>query len=263
MPLYVIPDKKLSLEDMQLSMRDHFEDTPFEMTSDVGAGPFHVPYRWRPMDYEVDGKKYCMERAIATQQTGWSFVSQSRADLPDPVGGVLWFGTDDTNTSVYMPFYCSMTEVPLQLAPGDINNFSFDSNFWMNTWVANQAYERYDRMIPDIRKVQGKLEGKYIASRPEKEKELTDLYNKGDRDALRNSVNKEGKEIAKEATDAYRDLAIYLLVKYMDGNQKKTDADGNFIMTEYGLPEYPTFPGYDKKYYENIVKETGDHFRID
>ncbi len=263
MPLYVIPDKKLTLEDMQLSMRDHFEDTPFEMTSDVGAGPFHVPYRWRPMDYEVDGKKYCMERAIATQQTGWSFVSQSRADLPDPVGGVLWFGTDDTNTSVYMPFYCSMTEVPLQLAPGDINNFSFDSNFWMNTWVANQAYERYDRMIPDIRKVQGKLEGKYIASRPEKEKELTDLYNKGDRDALRNSVNKEGKEIAKEATDAYRDLAIYLLVKYMDGNQKKTDADGNFIMTEYGLPEYPTFPGYDKKYYENIVKETGDHFRID
>lgn len=263
MPLYVIPDKKLSLEDMQLSMRDHFEDTPFEMTSDVGAGPFHVPYRWRPMDYEVDGKKYCMERAIATQQTGWSFVSQSRADLPDPVGGVLWFGTDDTNTSVYMPFYCSMTEVPLQLAPGDINNFSFDSNFWMNTWVANQAYERYDRMIPDIRKVQGKLEGKYIASRPEKEKELTDLYNEGDRDALRNSVNKEGKEIAKEATDAYRDLAIYLLVKYMDGNQKKTDADGNFIMTEYGLPEYPTFPGYDKKYYENIVKETGDHFRID
>ena len=116
----------------------------------------------------------------------------------------------------------------------------------MNTWVANRAYERYDRMIPDIRKVQGKLEGKYIASRPEKEKELTDLYNKGDRDALRNSVNKEGKEIAKEATDAYRDLAIYLLVKYMDGNQKKTDADGNFIMTEYGLPEYPTFPAMTK-----------------
>lgn len=262
MPLYVVPDRKLTLEDMQLSMRDHFENTPFEMTSDVGAGPFHVPYRWRPMDYEVDGKKYCMERAIATQQTGWSFVSQSRASMPDPVGGVLWFGTDDTNTSVYMPFYCSLTEVPEQLGHGDINNFSFDSNFWMNTWVANQAYARYDRMIPDIRKVQEGLEKKYIGSREAREKELTALLSQGNEAALRENVNREAKEIAKEATDAYRDLAVYLLVKHMDGNLKKTDADGNFIMTEYGLPASPSFPGYDKRYYENIVKETGDHFLI-
>lgn len=262
MPLYVIPDKKLTVEDMQESMRDHFEGTPFEMTSDVGAGPFHVPYRWRPMEYEVDGNKYCMERAIATQQTGWSFVSQSRADLPDPIGGVLWFGTDDTNTTVYMPIYCSVTEVPEQLAPGDINTFDFNSNFWMNTWVANQAYERYDRMIPDIRKVQGKLENSYRNSRKEVEKQLLALHSAGDMDGLRKKVNTESKAIAKEATDSYRDLAQYLLVKFMDGNQKKTDENGNFIMTEYGIPEYPTFPGYDKKYYENIVKETGDHFRI-
>ncbi len=262
MPLYVIPDKKLTVEDMQESMRDHFEGTPFEMTSDVGAGPFHVPYRWRPMEYEVDGNKYCMERAIATQQTGWSFVSQSRADLPDPIGGVLWFGTDDTNTTVYMPIYCSVTEVPEQLAPGDINTFDFNSNFWMNTWVANQAYERYDRMIPDIRKVQGKLENSYRNSRKEVEKQLLTLHSAGDMDGLRKKVNTESKAIAKEATDSYRDLAQYLLVKFMDGNQKKTDENGNFIMTEYGIPEYPTFPGYDKKYYENIVKETGDHFRI-
>lgn len=262
MPLYVIPDKKLTVEDMQESMRDHFEGTPFEMTSDVGAGPFHVPYRWRPMEYEVDGNKYCMERAIATQQTGWSFVSQSRADLPDPVGGVLWFGTDDTNTTVYMPIYCSVTEVPEQLGPGDINTFDFNSNFWMNTWVANQAYERYDRMIPDIRKVQSKLENNYRNSRKDVEKELLALHSVGDMDGLRKKVNNESKAIAKEATDSYRDLAQYLLVKFMDGNQKKTDENGNFKMTEYGIPEYPSFPGYDKKYYENIVKETGDHFRI-
>ena len=203
-----------------------------------------------------------MERAIATQQTGWSFVSQSRADLPDPVGGVLWFGTDDTNTSVYMPIYCSVTEVPEQLGPGDINTFDFNSNFWMNTWVANQAYERYDRMIPDIRKVQGKLESNYRNSRSAVEKELVALHSAGNMDALRKKVNDESKAIAKEATDSYRELAQYLLVKYMDGNQKKTDADGNFIMTEYGIPAYPTFPGYDKKYYENIVKESGDHFLI-
>ncbi|MDE6298107.1 MAG: C69 family dipeptidase, partial [Muribaculaceae bacterium] len=263
MPLYIIPDRKVSLKDMQQSMRDHFEGTPFDMTNDVGAGPNHVPYRWRPMEFEVDGKTYCNERAIATQQTGWSFVSQSRADLPDPVGGVLWFGTDDCNTTVYMPFYCSMTTVPSQLAPGDINNFSFDSNFWMNNWVANQAYNRYDLMIPDIRKVQDALEEKYQASRPETEKQLTMLAESGRLDKLTDYVNLEGKEIAKEATDAYRDLAQYLFVKFMDGNMKKTDENGQFNLTEYGIPESPSFPGYDKKYYENIVKETGDHFRVD
>ena len=263
MPLYVIPDKKLTVKDMQESMRDHFEGTPLEMTSDVGAGPFHVPYRWRPMEFEVDGKKYCNERAIATQQTGWSFVSQSRADMPDPVGGVLWFGTDDTNTSVYMPIYCSVTEVPEQLGPGDVNTFDMNSNFWMNTWVANQAYERYDRMIPDIRKVQNKLEDSYRDSRPAVEKELIALYAAGDTAALQKKVNDESKAIAKEATDSYRDLAQYLLVKFMDGNQKKTDENGNFIKSEYGLPVYPSFPGYDQKYYDNIVKETGDHFLIE
>lgn len=262
MPLYIVPERKVSLAEMQESMRDHFEGTPFEMTSDVGSGPNHVPYRWRPMEYEVDGKKYLMERAIATQQTGWSFVSQSRDWLPDAVGGVLWFGTDDTNTSVYMPFYCSMTEVPAQLDHGDINTFSFDSNFWMTNWVANQAYNRYDLMIPDIRKVQKGLEDKYQSSRASREAELTKLAEAGDMAALQKEVNAEGAAIAKEATDAYRDLGQYLFVKFMDGNMKKTDENGNFIKSEYGLPVYPTFPGYDKKYYENIVRESGDHFLV-
>ena len=262
MPLYIVPERKVSVAEMQESMRDHFEGTPFEMTSDVGSGPNHVPYRWRPMEYEVDGKKYLMERAIATQQTGWSFVSQSRDWLPDAVGGVLWFGTDDTNTSVYMPFYCSMTEVPAQLDHGDINTFSFDSNFWMTNWVANQAYNRYDLMIPDIRKVQKGLEDKYQSSRASREAELTKLAEAGDMAALQKEVNAEGAAIAKEATDAYRDLGQYLFVKFMDGNMKKTDENGNFIKSEYGLPVYPTFPGYDKKYYENIVRESGDHFLV-
>lgn len=262
MPLYIVPDRKVSLAEMQEAMRDHFEGTPFEMTSDIGAGPYHVPYRWRPMEYEVDGKKYCMERAIATQQTGWSYVSQSRDWLPDPVGGVLWFGTDDTNTTVYMPFYCGMTEVPEELKPGDINTLSLDANFWVNNIVANQAYNRYDQMIPDIRKVQQGLEKGFQESRPEVEKQLVGLVEAGNLAGYREAVNKEGASVAKNATDSYRDLAGYLFVKFMDGNQKKTDEDGYFIKSEYGLPVYPTFPGYDKKYYENIVKETGDHFLI-
>ncbi len=262
MPLYIIPDEKVSLADMQEAMRDVFQGTPYEMTSDIGAGPFHVPYRWRPMEYEVDGKKYCMERAIATQQTGWSYVSQSRDWLPDAVGGVFWFGTDDTNTSVYMPIYCGVTEVPAQLAEGDINTLSLDANFWVNNIVANQAYNRYDQMIPDIRKVQSRLENGFRDSRPQVEAQLVTIVNSGDMDAYRKAVNSEAATIAKDATDSYRDLAGYLFVKHMDGNVKKTDDNGNFIKSEYGIPVYPTFPGYDKKYYENIVKETGDHFLL-
>ncbi len=262
MPLYIIPDKKVSLKDMEWSMRDHYEGTPLDMTKDVGAGPNHVPYRWRPADFEVDGKTYSMERAIATQQTGWSFVSQSRDWLPDPVGGILWFGTDDTNTSVYMPFYCGMTEIPAELEHGDVNNFSFDSNFWMTNWVANQAYNRYDLMIPDIRKVQEPLEEKYRSSREARDKELADMVNAGHYADYVASVNKEGAEIAREATDAYRELGKYLFVKFMDGNIKYTDKDGKFKVTKHGIPQYPKFGGYDKKYYENIVRETGDHLLV-
>ncbi len=264
MPLYIIPDRKVSLAEMQERMRDHFEDTPFDMHNDIGAGPNHVPYRWRPMDYEVNGKHYVHERAIATQQTGWSFVTQSRADLPDPVGGVIWFGTDDTNTCVYMPFYCSMTEVPLEIrhGNGDMNTFSDTSNFWMNNWVANQAYNRYDLMIGDIRKVQSSLEQKYISSRAEREKYLAQLAETGSTDALVAEVNNEGATIAKEATDAYRELAQYLLVRYMDGNRKKVDENGKFIYDENRHPVYPDFPGYNQEYYDNIVRATGDHFLV-
>lgn len=262
MPLYIIPDRKVSPEGMQDAMRDQFQGTPYDMTQDIGAGPYHVPYRWRPMEYEVDGKKYVMERAIATQQTGWSFVSQSRDWLPDPVGGVFWFGTDDTNTSVYIPLYCGMTKVPAELAQGDINTFDLNSNFWVNNLVANQAYNRYDMMIPDIRKVQNKLEEGFFKDVKNSDSKLQKIVESGNMPKYRDTVNTLGAKAAKEATDQYRDLAAYLFVKFMDGNRKKTDAQGNFIKSQYGVPVYPEFPGYDKKYYENIVKESGDHFLI-
>lgn len=264
MPLYIIPDKKVSVKDVQERMRDHYEDTPFTMTEDIGAGPFKVPYRWRPAKYEVDGEKYTHERAVATQQTAWSFVSQSRADMPDEVGGIFWFGTDDANTSVYMPLYCSMTEVPEEVRPGngDLNNFSMNSNFWMTNWVANQAYNRYNKMIPDIRKVQSGLEDKYHATRPDVEKKLIALKEAGDIEGLKKAVNEEAAAIAKETTDAYRDLAIYLLVRYLDGNVKPVDADGKFTLTKHGVPTPPAFGGYNQEYFDNIVRTTGDHFKV-
>lgn len=261
MPLYIFPTKKVTLADMKERMRDHFEDTPFEMTTDIGAGPNHVPYRWRPMNFEVDGKKYVNERAIATQQTGWSFVSQSRAGMPDAVGGVLWFGTDDANTCVYMPMYCGMTEIPAELAHGngDMNTFSMTSNFWMNNWVANQAYNRYDLMIPDIRRVQGKIEQDLEATRAAREAEYVALATENPEE-LTARLNADGASIAKDVTDSYRDLATFLLVRFMDGNRKKIDDNHRFIYSEDGMPVYPEFPGYDKTYYENIVRSTGDHF---
>ncbi len=262
MPLYVVPEKKVSLEDMQMSMRDHFEGTPLDMTNDIGAGPYHVPYRWRPMEYEINGKKYCMERATATQQTGWSFVAQCRSWLPDPVGGIFWFGTDDTNTCVYMPLYCSLTEVPEQFTVGDLYNFDMNSNFWMNNWVANQAYARYNQIIPDIRKVQNGLEDKYRATRAESDAALVPLAEAGYLGQLTTMVNEQAATIAKEATDSYRSLAEFLLVKFIDGNVKKQNEDGSFKRNAYGLPASPSQPGYDKKYYENIVKETGNHFLL-
>lgn len=264
MPLYVFPDKpgSITVEMMAERMRDHFEDTPFDMTSDIGAGPNHVPYRWRPMDYTVDGKKYSHERAIATQQTGWSFISQSRPQLPDAVGGILWFGTDDTNTSVYMPFRCSMTEIPLEVrhGNGDMNTYSDTSNFWMTNRVANQAYHRYDLMIDDIRKVQSTLENGFHAAIADEDAALTAMLEAGGADAVATAVNARGAEIARSATDAYRDLDRYLLVRFMDGNRKKVDADGKFIYSEHGMPIYPEFPGYNQQYFEEIVRTTGNHF---
>lgn len=262
MPLYIFPDRKITLAEMQERMRDHYEDTPYAMTEDIGAGPNHVPYRWRPMDYTVNGKTYTHERAIATQQTGWSFVAQSRPQLPDPVGGLLWFGTDDANTCVYMPFYCGMTEIPWEVRQGngDMNKYSDTANFWMTNRVANQAYHRYDLMIPDIRKVQGALESKYQSSRPETEARYVALFNGGDTDALAKAMNLEGAAIAKEATDAYRELDRHLVVRFMDGNMKKLDDKGQFIYSEYGMPVYPDFPGYNQEYFDIIVEKTGDHF---
>ena len=160
-----------------------------------------------------------------------------------------------------MPMYCGMTEVPLQLQPGDINTFSYDSNFWMNNWVANQCYNRYDLMIPDVRKVQGQLEDMFRSSRPEVEARWAQIA-ATEPATLTELQNEEAAEIARKATQEYKKLAEYLLVRYMDGNMKKVDENGQFIKSEYGLPIYPDFPGYDPAYYRRIVDETGDHFLL-
>ena len=259
MPLWVKPSRPVTVDDMKWMMRDHYEGTPYDMTEDVGAGPFKVPYRWRPMEFEVDSVKYVHERAIATQQTGWSFVAQLRSDLPDYLRGLLWFGTDDANTCGYLPVFCSVTEVPLQLGHGDTNTFDRNSNFWMNNLVANQAYNRYSQMIPDIRRVQKNLEDSIAVDVDKAIRELPQF----DRDDAVGLTNDLLAIWAANATDQYRDLATFLFVKFMDGNIKKQNPDGSFLRTEEGIPASPAFGGYDDpRYFENIAKTTGDRLKV-
>ena len=256
-PLWVKPAKKVSVDDMKWMMRDHFEDTPMDMTKDVGAGPYTVPYRWRPLTYKVDDKTYLHERAIATQQTGFSFVSQMNAAHPENMRGILWFGVDDANTCVYIPVYNCVTEVPHEFAPGngDMLTLSWDAAFWVTNYVANQAYNRYSQMIPDIRRVQ---KGEEDSCAAEVATLLAEIPSMDDA-AARKRLNDHTAMASARYVKAYKNLGDYLLVKYLDGNVKK-EKDGQFERTPEGMPVYPDFPGYDENYYRSIVTSTGDHF---
>ncbi len=259
-PLYIKPNRKLTVQDMKDAMRDHFEGTPFDMSQDVGAGPFKVPYRYRPMSFEVDGKHYCMERATATQQTGFTLVAQMRNWLPDPIGGVLWFGVDDANTCVYIPIYCSLTHVPECFSPanGNLLKFSWTSAFWIHNWVANMAYNRYDRMIGDIRNVQTDLEESFNKSQAAVDKAAVELYKNSPEDAVRYLTDYSISQ-AQNSTARWKELGEYLMVKFLDGNVKREE-NGKFQENGYGLPANPLFPGYSEDYYRAIVKQTGDKF---
>ena len=258
MPLWVKPDSLLAANDLKWMMRDHFEDTPYDMTQDIGAGSYKVPYRWRPMTFEVDGQEYTHERAIATQQTGFSFVAQMRSDLPHYLRGLLWFGTDDANTSVYLPIFCSVKKAPTQLGHGDVNTIDWNSNFWVNNYVANQAYNRYSLMIPDIRRVQGELE---TAIDTDVKVALEQIPAFDDETAMQ--LTQDLADLwAERATTSYKQLGDYLFVKFMDGNMKKTDENHQFIKSEYGLPVYPEFPGYDERYFRTIVNDAGERLKV-
>ncbi len=263
MPLWIKADKKLSVQDVMGMMRDHFEGTELDMTKDVGAGPSGLPYRWRGLTWEVDSVTYCNERAISTQQTGFSFVTQSRNWLPDPIGGILWFGVDDTYSTCYAPMYCGITEIPecFAVGNGDMLTYSETSAFWTFNFVTNFAYLRYNYMIEDIQKVQQALEDKFVKYVPAIDKAATALYNEDGEEAARNFITEYSVNEANGMTALWKELGQYLVVKYIDGNIKK-EKDGEFARTEFGLPPSPLQPGYSDWWYRIIVEQTGDHFKI-
>lgn len=259
MPLWVKPAEKLTADDLKAMMRDHFEGTHLDMTNDIGAGPFDCPYRWRPMEYTIDGVTYTHERAIATQQTGFSFVADMNKNRPDAMKGILWFGVDDANTCVYVPVFNSATIVPkaLDTATADLYTLSWESMFWVNNFVANQAYNRYSQMIPDIRRVQQGLEkdidGAVAAARAE-------IAGKSYAEAQA-ALNALTDKWTQKATADYKALGEYLFVKYLDGNIKK-ESDGKFARNPYGMPVQPVFGGYNERYFRSIVEDAGERLKV-
>ena len=250
MPLYIKPDQKLDVRDAMELMRDHYEGTEFDMTKDVGAGPYKLPYRWRPMGFKIDGQDYVHERAISTQQTGFSFVTQSRSWLPDAVGGVIWFGVDDTFTTVYVPISCGIKEAPKAFAEGtgNFNEFNWDSAFWTFNFVSNYTYTRWSDMIVDVQKVQREYEGLYLTEQAEVDRTALDLYKQNPalaKDYLTQYAAKNtGQLVAR-----WKKLGEFLIWKYLDGN----------VRNEKGEVTHPKAP---EDWLRCIVKDHGDVIKM-
>jgi dipeptidase len=218
-PLWIKPDKKLALADVFSLMRDHYEGTPYDMTKGIDAGPYGTPNRNRPIAWDVDSVMCAWERPISTQQTGFSFVSQSRLHLPDAIGGVLWYGVDDTYTTCYVPLYCSINAIPESFATGGLDKFSWDSAWWVFNFVANYANVRYADMIQDIRKVQGEIEGNLIALQPEVEKTALALAKKNP-ELLKKYLTDYSVSRGETIVERWRTLGELLITKYNDGYVK-------------------------------------------
>jgi len=250
LPLWVKPEKPLSVHDVMELMRDHFEGTEFDMTKGVGAGPYACPYRWRPLDWEYEGARYLNERAVSTQQTGFSFVAQARSTLPGPIGGVLWFGVDDTYSTVYVPMYAGIREPPVNFAvgTGDFHRFTWDSAFWAFNAVAQLAYARYSDIIPIVRAEQAALEGSFLARQADIEKAALDLWQRSP-EAARDYLTAYSAKQAALTVKTWRGLWERLFVKFLDGN----------VRDEAGKITHPAWP---KSWMKRIVDEAGPTLKV-
>jgi len=255
MPLWIKPERRVSVEDMMDFMRDHLEGTPFDMRYDLGAGPYDCPYRWRPMTWSVDGADYLCERATCTQQTGFSFIAQSRSWLPRELRGVFWFSVDDAASSVYYPVYTSSTKVSEAYAKGNgaMMDFTFDSGFWVFNLVSNFAYTRYRDIHPEIRAKQTELENRYVQEVGEVDKKAQELL-QADRNAAIAHVTDYSVKTGNETVSAWQEFFKYLFTRYMDGNIK--EKDGNKLNPKVRQP------GYGEGWYRRIAEDTGDRLKV-
>ena len=261
MPLWIIPNKKVSLQDIQDCMRDHYEGTPFSLDSDIGGGIWQMPYRPTPLSFKVDGKEYFNERPTSTQQTGFSYIAQLRGWLPRQIGGILWFGNDDGNMVAYTPVYCSAIRQPeCYNTPGaDAVTFSDKNAFWVCNWVSNMVYPRYSSMFPSLKAVRDSLEQSYIKEVPAVDLKAQQLLASSEKQAvdyLTDYTCKKGDEMICR----WRQLAIYLIVKFNDMAEKK-EVNGRFEVTPEGVSKVVR-PGYPEATARKIAEQTGDRYVV-
>lgn len=256
MPLWIIPNKKLTVADIENAMRDHYEGTPFALDKegDIGGGIWQMPYRLTPLEYEVDGKKCFNERTISTQQSGFVFVSQMRSWLPREIGGVLWFANDDANMAPFTPVYCCVDKAPhCYNTPGaDAVTFSKDNAFWMQNWVSNMVYPRYEQMFPSLKAVRDSLDTSYFAAQQSVESHAQSLYKQSPAEAAA-YLTKYSTEKAQQMLARWQQLAVHIIVKYND-MVVKPEKSGRFLRTATGLAERPQRPGYPTKYAREMLK---------
>lgn len=261
MPLWIIPNKKVSLQDIQDCMRDHYEGTPFSLDSDIGGGIWQMPYRPTPLSFKVDGKEYFNERPTSTQQTGFSYIAQLRGWLPRQIGGILWFGNDDGNMVAYTPVYCSAIRQPeCYNTPGaDAVTFSDKNAFWVCNWVSNMVYPRYSSMFPSLKAVRDSLEQSYFKEVPTVDLKAQQLLASSEKQAvdyLTDYTCKKGDEMICR----WRQLAIYLIVKFNDMAEKK-EINGRFEVTPEGVSKVVR-PGYPEATARKIAEQTGDRYVV-
>ena len=265
MPLWVVPNKKVSVKDVENVMRDHYEGTPLSVAdgSDIGGGIWEMPYRPTPLMYKVDGKQYFNERPVSTQQSGFVFVSQMRSWLPREIGGVFWFANDDANMAAFTPVYCSMTQRPeCYNTPGvDAVHFSKKNAYWVCNMTSNMVYPRYSLMFPTLKEVRDSLDNSYFAAQAGVEKKAQELYAQNPQAAVK-YLNDYSVEKAQQMLARWNQLFEFMVVKYNDMIIKPTDKNGTFKKTPYGLGATPVRPGYPEKFAKQLVKQSGDKFLV-
>lgn len=265
MPLWVVPNKKVSVQDVENVMRDHYEGTPLSVAdgSDIGGGIWEMPYRPTPLMYKVDGKQYFNERPVSTQQSGFVFVSQMRSWLPREIGGVFWFANDDANMAAFTPVYCSMTQRPeCYNTPGaDALHFSKKNAYWVCNMTSNMVYPRYSLMFPTLKEVRDSLDNSYFAAQAGVEKKAQELYAQNPQAAVK-YLNGYSVEKAQQMLGRWNQLFEFMVVKYNDMIIKPTDKNGTFKKTPYGLGATPVRPGYPEKFAKQLVKQSGDKFLV-
>lgn len=256
MPLWIVPNRKLSVADVENGMRDHYEGTALALdTTSIGGGIYEMPYRPTPLTFTVDGKQYFNERPISTQQTAFTFVSQLRSWLPREIGGVLWFGNDDANMVAYTPVYCGNTVQPAcyNTKGADAVTFSSDNAFWLCNMVSNMVYPRYSQLFPELKAVRDSLETSYFANQTSIEKQAADLY-QTDKAAALKLLNNYSNAKADEMLANWKRLATRIIVKYNDMAVKK-EKDGKLLQSV-------TRPGYPASFGRKLVQETGDWYAV-